>query len=147
MFDRELVSGDSGTGDHGLCDRRDEGLVAELLARMDVADVDFDNRDLRDDQGVAQGHGSVGPPAGIDHDGVRRPACPVDAFEHRAFVIRLEEVQLDIKGRGDPLAQCADVVEGLVTVVFGLPRTEHVEVRSVEDQDDGCNHRAFLVFL
>ena len=44
--DRKRVAVDAEAADHGLGDRRDVGMLAEVLARMDVGDVDLDHRQL-----------------------------------------------------------------------------------------------------
>src|SRR4051794_18791975 len=62
----EEVAAGAETGDLADDDRADEGVVAELLARVDIAQVYFDGRQAHGGDGVAEGDAGVGVGRGID---------------------------------------------------------------------------------
>lgn len=69
---------------------RQEALVPELLAAVDVANVHLDKRDCYAGQGVADGDTRVREPARVDDDEVTFPSCLVNAIDDEAFVVGLE---------------------------------------------------------
>ena len=83
---------------HPDADRRDMTVVAECFTRVNVADMQFDGRDLRACDGVAQGDGGVGISPRIDQHRLcvlsLRFVQPVD---QHAFVIGLAHVDRKTK--------------------------------------------------
>ena len=90
--------------------RCDDRGVAELLAGVDVAQVDFDGGQLHGGDGVAQCVGVMGERARVDDDPARPRARVVDEIDQRTFVVALKGAHLMRRGgrRGvDDLAEAA----------------------------------------
>lgn len=69
-FQGEAVSVDAETYDDAVGDGRDEGVVAELFARVDVRDVYLDGRDRYSFDGIVDGNGGVGVSPSVENDAV-----------------------------------------------------------------------------
>ncbi len=101
--------------------------MAELLALVDVGNVNLDRGEVRAREGVAQCHAGVGEGGSVDHDAVElRIGERGDLVDQGAFVVGLEEIEL---GRaGELRAQGAfEVGESRVAVDIGLAFAEAVE--------------------
>jgi len=69
-FKSKAVTVDAETNDDAVGDGRDEGVVAELFARVDVRDVYLDGRDRYSFDGIVDGNGGMGVGAGVENDAV-----------------------------------------------------------------------------
>ncbi len=106
-------------------------MVAERLARVDVAHVHLDGGQIHRRDGVAQGVGVVGQRAGVDQDAVGPIARGVDRVNQRALVVRLEDTQLDPRLIRRRLQHRVDLVQRRAAIDARLARAEQVQVRSV----------------
>ena len=95
----------------------------------------FDDRDRQGPERVQQGHRGVGIAGRVDHDGRGLLAGLMDQFDQLALVIGLAEHHHGPVGR--PFAHRLDVGQGLMAVDVGLADPEQVEVRAVQDVEDG----------
>jgi len=118
-----------------LAHRRDHRGVAERLAGMDVAQVDFDGRDADGRDGVAQRVGVVGERAGVDHDAVGPPAGVVDRVHQRALVVGLQDTQRCSALRRDVFQPRVDLRQRDRAIHARFTRAEEVEIGAVEDED------------
>ena len=64
----EAVTVEAEAGNDALADGRQEGLVAEWLARIDVADVDLDDGRGDGSNSIGDGDRGVGVAASVEHD-------------------------------------------------------------------------------
>ena len=107
--------------------------MTEILAGVDVADVDFDGRNLHRHQRVVQRDRGVRIAAGVDDDaggllGMRL----VDEVDQFAFAVGLPAIGLEPElGRGLG-AQLLDIGERGMAIGFGLAGPQQIEVRAVE---------------
>ena len=89
---RKPVAVDAEAADRGEGGLGRKGVVAKTLAGMDVADVDFDGRNLHADDGVVQRDRGVGIGAGIDDDADRLGAGLVDEVDQLALPVGLAAI-------------------------------------------------------
>jgi hypothetical protein len=68
-------------------DRRDHGVVAKLLAGVDIREVDLDHRPGDPGQRIAKRDAVVGEASGIDDDGDGAGSAILDQVDQYAFVI------------------------------------------------------------
>src|SRR5439155_21030399 len=80
-----------------------------------------------------QGDRCVGQPAGVDDRGIE--IAPVQSIDQGAFVVRLEEVDLEPELAGSSRDFGMDVIERVAAVDLRLARAEEVQVRALEDED------------
>ena len=85
--DGKTVALDPEPAEHGLGDRGDVGVTAKFLARMNVADVDLDDRQFRRDDGVKDRNGRVSEGAGVDDHATRVVACFLQPIDDIALVV------------------------------------------------------------
>src|SRR3984893_998936 len=142
-LDRERVAGDAETAQARLGYRRNVGMMAEALAREDVADVDLDDRHFDRGDRVANGDRGVGIGTGIDDDaGGLAGAGLVDQVDDLAFVVRRTEFELEPMAGGGVAAELLHVRERRAAIGLRLARAEEIEVRAVEDVDGFRHERA-----
>ena len=111
------------------------GMVAEFLAAVDVREVQLDHRQLAGQQGIHDGDRGVGVAGRIDDDGGVAGARLLDPGDQFALVVGLAEIDLDAERIAPRAGLRLDVGQGLGTVDLRLARAQHVQVRSVQDQD------------
>lgn len=141
LLDGEAIALDAETAERGEGRACGVGMVTKTLAGVDVGHVHLDRRDLHREQCVVQRDGGVGIAAGIDDDALHLvPVRLMDEVDQLAFAVGLPEVGLQAEGRRCLPAQRLDVGQRRMTVLFGLARPQHVEVRPVQDEDRvGCS--------
>ena len=109
--------------------------MPELLARVDVGEMDFDHRQIAGGDGIAQRDAGVRVTGGVDHDGnVRRAGGILNPRHQFAFVVGLAELNLRapfrLRAHGSfDFRQCGGAVN------FRLPLAEQVQVRAVEEKE------------
>lgn len=69
-FQGESISIDAKANDDAVGNGRNEGVVAELFARVDVRDVYLDGRDRHSLDGIVDGNGGVGIGTGVEDNGI-----------------------------------------------------------------------------
>lgn len=120
--------------DHPFCRRGGLGLGAPaLLARVDVADVDLHDGCRASQQGV-QDRDGIGVAGGVDHDAVR-VSGRLDLIDQAPFAVGLVEFQRHARGLAQVQARALDVRQGRGSVNLGLPLSEEIEVRPVQNVD------------
>ena len=134
----EVIAARSLPDDRLQRDVREEVHLPERLAGRRIREVDLDERSLDGQQRVPERDGGVGQPAGIDDDDVE--VALVEPVDEGAFVIGLEERDLQPQLGGPGGDPGMDLVERGAAVDLRLARPEEVEVRALEDEDPG--HRA-----
>ena len=113
---------------------RNERVMPEFLALMDVGDVDFQYRHLTHLQRIQDRHRRVAERRRIDNDAAGdfpRLMDPVDQF---VFAVALVATQFQTQSGGRLAARSLDVRERFVTVNFRLPLAQQIEVRAVQVQ-------------
>src|SRR3954451_8807379 len=91
--DREPVAIDAETGKHCKCGLGGEGMMTEILAGVNIADVHLDGGNLHRHQRVMQRDRGVRIAGGIDDDtGRLRGVCLVDEIDQFAFAIGLSAI-------------------------------------------------------
>ena len=69
--------------------------VPELFPGVNIADVDFQERDRDSSERIAETHARVGESARVDDDEMDFLACLVDPVNNDTFVVRLEIFDFD----------------------------------------------------
>ena len=105
--------------------------MAEGFAGVDVGEVNFDRGQGNRSECVAQGVAVVGEGAGVDEDATGPLTRLVDGVNQLAFVVGLQETQLDALFLSGFLQALVNVVQGVMTVDIRLTFAEQVEVRAV----------------
>src|SRR5258705_12465472 len=95
--------------------------------------MDLPERTLDREERVAQGDRRVGQPTGIDDRRVE--VALVEAIDEGAFVVRLEEVDVEPELGRPGRDRAMDIVERIVAVDLRLARPDEVEVRALENED------------
>ena len=112
-------------------------MVTERLAREDVREMHFDDRPVEQRQRVEQRHRGMGERGRVDdHAGMRRSRI-LDPGNQLALDIRLLEIDVELKGFRVRAAPYFDVRQCVGAVDSRFANAEHIQVRSVEDQDIG----------
>lgn len=135
LFDKgvegEAVAVEAEAGDDALADGGQKRLVAEGLASVDVADVDFDHGGRDGRHGIGDGHRRVGIAAGIQDDAAVVKAHGLQAVHNLSLDIALINVDIVL---GELLRQLLQVlVERAVAVHLGLTQAHEVQVGAVDD--------------
>ena len=134
--DRERIALDAEAADHGLGGKRNIGMVAPGLARMDVADVALDRRHADALDGVMARDRSVGQAARIEHDAGRLlGAGLLDPIDDHALVVGLAKLDAEAVRVGGLAAELLDVLERRMAIDVRLAGAEQIEVRAVEHVD------------
>src|ERR1700682_3821583 len=119
--DREPVAIDAEAGERGERGLGGEGVMAEILAGVNVADVDFDGRNFHRHQRVMQRDRGVGIAGRIDDDPGRLAGMGlVDEIDKFALAARMPAIGSQAELRGGFGAQLLDVGERRVAVGLGL---------------------------
>lgn len=133
----EALSGDGGeAGQTGVAH------LAEVLARLDGADVDLNGGDGDGFERVQDGYAGVRVGRRVDDDAVDLAVSLLDLVDDAALVVGLEDLDLVKALRGACLL--ADLYQAVVVVAAvdaRLANAEHVEVGAVDDE---CFHGCFL---
>ena len=116
----EAVTVEAEAGDDALADGRQEGLVTERLARVDVADVDHGDR-------------GVGVAASVEHDAAVVKAHGLQAVDNLALDVALIHIDRVLRELVGQLLQI--LVERAVAINLGLTFAHEVQVGAVDDVD------------
>ena len=139
----EAVTVEAEAGDDALADGRQEGLVAEWLARVDVADMNLDHGSGDGSDSVGDGNRSVGVAAGVEHDATVVKAHRLQAVDNLPLDVALiyvdivlrELVNIDRVLR-ELVGQLLQIlVERAVAINLGLTFAHEVQVGAVDDVD------------
>ena len=134
-LDGQFVAERTEARNHAGGNRRDKGAMPEALTRRRVGEMAFDDRDRQRPERVKQGDRGVGVARGVDDQGRGLFPGLMDLFDQLALVVGLSEDH-DRVACG-AFAQPLDVSEGLMSVDGGLSDPKQVEVRAVQDVEDG----------
>lgn len=115
-------------------------MMPPRLARMHIAHMQLDERDLDAQQRIADRHRGVRERPRVDHNAVDGSARRVDAVDDGAFVVGLEGVQRGAERGGLRLCGGFDVGEGRAAVDVWLAGAEEVEVGAVDEEDGLRGH-------
>lgn len=130
----EAVAVEAEAGDDALADGRQEGLVTERLAGVDVADVDFDHGGGDGGDGIGDGDRRVGVAAGVEDDAAVVKAHGLQAVHDFALDVALIDVNRVLRELLDELLQI--LVEGAVAIDLGFTPSHEVQIGAVDDVDD-----------
>ena len=122
--------------------QRDIGMVAEILAAMDVRDMHLEDRKIAGLERVENGDRGVGIGAGIYDeagDGRTRLVNPVDEL---VLSIALAPVEREVELAGDGAATRLDIRERRPALDLRLPQSQQIEIGTVEDQNLGPHRRS-----
>jgi len=111
--------------------------MAEALAGVDVAEMNFDCWDARGANGVVNGNRRVGVGTSVYEEPVKFLCACLDPTDQFAFAVRLSARGGVPASRSMRFDHVVNVVEGLVAISLGLTGTQHVQVRPVQDQKAG----------
>lgn len=117
-----------------LAHGRQEGLVAEWFAAVDIADVNLHHRGSDGGHGVGDGHRRVGVAAGIQDDAAVVKANGLQPVHDFPFDIALIDVDIVLRELFNQLLQV--LVERSVAIHLGFTLAHEVQVRAVDDVDD-----------
>ena len=130
----EAVTVEAEAGDDASTDGGQQGLVAEGLAGVDVADVDLDDRGRDGGHGVGDGNRGVGVAARVEHDAaVGVKAHGLQAVHNLPLDVALEDIDRVLRELPSQFLQV--LVERAVAVHLGLAAAHKVQVRAVDDVD------------
>src|SRR3982074_1330143 len=119
-IDREPVTIDAEAAQGCESGAGGEGMMTEILAGVDIADVHFDGGNFHRHQGVMQGDRGVRIAAGIDDDSGRLFGTRlVDEIDQFAFAIGLPAIGFQAELRRCLRAQFLDVGERAMPVGVG----------------------------
>ena len=138
---RQQIAVGSGAADHDAGDGGDFRVAVQLVACMNVRDVDLDDGTVERLQRIDDGDGREGVAGGIDDDRVGRAARLLDEIDQGALVIGLMEGERHTQPAGEVPARRFDHVERGRAVDVRLAHAEQVEVRAIEQHQA---HEAFL---
>lgn len=128
--------------DGGKAGQAGVAYLAEVLARLDGADVDLNGGDGDGFERVQDGYAGVRVGRRVDDDAVDLAVGLLDLVDDAALVVGLEDLDLVKALRGACLL--ADLYQAVVVVAAvdaRLANAEHVEVGAVDDE---CFHGCFL---
>ncbi len=113
-------------------------LMAKLFTGVDIGHVSLDDGKTSCHDGVAQRHAGVAESTRVKDDPVGPVRSVLQAVDERSLNIRLRIAYLGLVPNMD--TNCFDhIVERVGSVHLGLARTEHVQIRPVEDKDLVCH--------
>src|SRR5579859_5095813 len=112
-------------------------MVAELLAGVDVGDVYFVEPDPGAGDGVADGVAVVGEGPWVHDHGVEAGPLPrrLEPTHDLTLDVALPELDLTAEFARPAPHALLDVGQRLGAVHAGLPATEQVQIRPVDDED------------
>lgn len=129
-------------GDSGEAGQAGVAHLAEVLARLDGADVDLNGGDGDGFERVQDGHARMRVGGRVDDDAVDLAVGLLDFVDDAALVVRLEDLDLVKALRGACLLANLDQAVVVVAAVDArFANAEHVEVGAVDDE---CFHGCFL---
>ena len=129
-------------GDGGEAGQAGVAYLAEVLARLDGADVDLNGGDGDGFERVQDGYAGVSVGRRVDDDAVDLAVSLLDLVDDAALVVGLEH--LDFVKTLCSARLLADLDQAVVVVAAidaRLANAEHVEVGAVDDE---CFHGCFL---
>jgi hypothetical protein len=135
ILQRESVAADAQAADDARRDRRYHGVVPELLARVDVGDVHFDERGAEQGAGVPDRVRVMRPRTGIEYDRSLLVRSLVQPREHLVLGVGLPDLGGEAQVRPDPHAHLGKSGVGGKAVDVGLSRAKATQVGSIEDVD------------
>src|SRR6185437_7512578 len=107
--------------DHRLGRLGDVGVLPEFFARVDIGDVDLDDRNFQRQQRVKNGDRGGGVARRIEQQaGCLLGARFLDPVDQFAFHIRLPEYHVEAETLGGRAAKFLDIGEGGAAVFFRL---------------------------
>lgn len=110
-------------------------MLAKGFARMNVRQMNFDERNRNGGNRIAQGNAGVRVGRRVDDDETDAfSAGGMNALDQGAFVVALEGFEHDACRFGATRQRAVDVGERGGTIVLRLARAEQVQVRAVDDQ-------------
>ena len=131
----EAVAVEAEAGDDSLADGRQERLVAEWFARVDVADVDLNDGGRNGGNGIGNGDGGVGVAAGIEDDATTLfKAHLLQAVHNLPLDVALIDVDRVLRIALNQFLQV--LVEGAVAIDLGLTLAHKVQVGTVDNVDN-----------
>lgn len=110
-------------------------VVPELLTRIDVAEVNLEDRQADAGQGIAQGNAVVGERARVDDDRVGPLAVLLDRIDEDALVVALQDPGFDSEVLRFQADHLVDLFQRFLPVEIGLAESGQIEVRPIEDED------------
>jgi len=112
-------------------------MMAELLSRMNIGQMNLNRRNADSRQGIAQSNAVMRQRPGIDDDAHRARAKRLNRVDQMPLVVGLHvlDTQRGVCAKRYVCQVCHDFGEGRPSVHAGLPRAEQVQVRSIENQD------------
>jgi hypothetical protein len=72
-----------------------QGATPKRLSRVDIREVNLDNRNADSDYGVSKAHARVGQPSGIEQNHVGPAPRLVKSVNEDPFLVGLKELDLD----------------------------------------------------
>jgi hypothetical protein len=93
-FKSQQVAAPAHTDDMPLANRGHQGLMAKLLARVNIAQMHFDNGRFHSSQRIAQRDRIVRKRPRVDDNTVRLLRLLLDKVDESSLVIRLEALNL-----------------------------------------------------
>ena len=136
----QFVAQGAQAADHAQAGRRGQALVAEVLAAVDVREVDLDTRQAGGGDGVADRDARVRVGRRIDDQSVGGAERGADGAHQLALDIALEASDSDAqRGRARDQARL-DVGQRLCAVDARLAFAEQGQVRPVEHADRHASH-------
>ena len=129
----EAVTVEAEAGDDALADGRQEGLVTERLARVDVADVDLDDGSRDGSNSVGDGDRGVGVAASVEHDAAVVKAHGLQAVHNLTLYVALIHIDRVLRELVGQLLQI--LVERAIAINLGLTFAHEIQVGAVDDVD------------
>ena len=110
---------------------RDEGVLSEFLAGVDIGYVYLDRGNGHCFQCVENRNRGVSVGGGIDDDAVEFSVCLLDFVNYCTFVIGLEKLAIDAVFGAGVFDQRAESGKILLAVDVGLAKPQHIEIGAV----------------
>ena len=133
-MESEAVAVEAEASDDALADGRQERLVAERFAGVDVANVDLDDGDLDGGNGIGDGNRRVGVTARIeDNTTALLKAHNLQSVHNLALDVALIDVDIVLRELLSKFLQV--LVERTVAIDLGFAFTHEVQVGAVDDVD------------
>src|SRR5439155_14872629 len=132
---RELVPQDAQPADDANRRARELRMSPFRFPRVDVGDVDLDERQSDAGERVVQRQARVRVRASVHERAVDATAHGVYQLDQLAFAVALRELDLDAQLTRHLSQSPLDVLECFVAVELRLARTEQIEIRAIQDGD------------
>ena len=129
----EAVAVEAEAGDDALADGGQEGLVAEWLARVDVADVNLYHRSGDGSNGIGDGDRRVGVATSVEHDAAVVKAHLLQSVHDFALNVALIGVNRVLRELLNQFSQI--LVQRAVAINLRLTQAHEVQVGAVDDVD------------